>query len=81
MIVVERSNVHLAVDERGHDLLQLIAVHLAVPDADARLRHEGAQPAGHGVNVKHTVVQVKNLAARGLIRAGSRRGWSARRIG
>ena len=63
MIVVESKHVRLAVDELGHHLFQFVAVHLAVADDDARVRHQRCDAFGHGVDVDDAVVQVKNLAS------------------
>ena len=58
-----QQHVGLAVDELGHDLLQLVAVHLAVADDDAGVRQERAELLGHGLDGHHAVVQEEDLAA------------------
>ena len=63
MIVVRDQDVELVADEAEHDLLEHLLVHLAVADAEARLRHELAQLVGEPVDVVDAVVDEVDLAA------------------
>jgi len=58
-----KQHVGLAVDEPGHDFLQVVAAQLAVADDDAGLGQQGLEPGGHGVDGQHAVVEKEYLAA------------------
>ena len=63
MIVVEMSTSKSWRTNAEHDLLEHLFVHLAVADAEARLRHELAQLVGEAVDVVDAVVDEVDLAA------------------
>ena len=63
------EHVEVAAQELDHRLLELLVVHLAVPHADARLRHEPAQLLGRLVDRLDAVVQVEDLAVARRARA------------
>ena len=64
MMVVESKNVGFAIDELRHHLFQFVAVHLAVADDDARMRHERLRTsAAMASMVDDAIVQEENLAA------------------
>ena len=48
------QHIRLAVDELGHHLLQIVAVHLAVADDDARLGHERREAFGATASMSST---------------------------
>ncbi len=58
------EHVEIAAQELDHRLLELLVVHLAMADADARLGHEPAQLLGRLVDRLDAVVEVEDLAAR-----------------
>ena len=57
------QNVEVLAHEAEHDLLEHLLVHLAVTDAEARLRHELAQLVGQAIDVVDAVVDEVDLAA------------------
>ena len=57
------QHVVLVRHEIQHHLLHLFFAHLAVPDADRRLRHEAVQQVGHRVDRLDAVVDEEDLAA------------------
>ena len=57
------QHIGLVVDEVGHYALQLGALHLAVADGDARLRHEPLDEAGQFLDVLNLVVHDEHLSA------------------
>ena len=57
------QHVCIAVDERSHHFFQIVGVHLAMPDHDARIRHEHLQLLLHRVDRRHAIVQEEHLTA------------------
>ncbi len=58
-----QQHIGLAVDEFRHHFFQIIAVHLAVTDDHAGMRHQRLEFLRHGVDGHHPVVQEKHLPA------------------
>ena len=52
-------------DEVGHHPLELLSVHLAMPDADARIRNQPVDHARHVANVGDAVVHEIRLSSAG----------------
>ena len=57
------QDISLAIDEPGHHLLQVIAVHLAMADDDSRVGEQRLELLGHRLDGHDAVVQEKDLAA------------------
>ena len=57
------KDVRFAVDEFGHDLLQFIALHLAVADQDPGLWDESANALGDIVNIDDAIMEKVGLTA------------------
>ena len=58
-----QQHIGIAVDEFRHHFLQIVTVHLAVADDDARVGDEGSELLRHRFDGHHPVVQEKHLAA------------------
>src|SRR5206468_1562618 len=57
-----KQHIGFAIDELGHDLFEIVTVHLAVADNDAGARQERAKLMGNRFNGQDAVVQEEDLA-------------------